>query len=342
MEVVLYKPSSKKPQPSASESGGSGLVLPEGDNLRRCAHCHKPEVVGLKLKSCSSCRNILYCSGECQKANWPTHKNTCRAGPPAQEHQLAQYGYTSAAAFSRDVRDYIDAHSWAIRNIVMIIRQIWRDTHPNTPIREQPRRIRFRLQCQTSPSNPRKNHNPATRFAVVGTPALCDLDEWIRDFPDWWEQSERGRAELETKYAREQGPDYLGLLSLEYFVPETNACTMDFLPILQPNVIDPDPDLRRLLFSDMICFSLRSMNCGFPLRMSAESRQVGIPGHFVRVEKTWQWKPLFSSWDEYALGEGKGPKDAAYRELDLAISSRVFFHGPMPELMKMQAWYCTM
>ncbi|KAI0689023.1 hypothetical protein C8T65DRAFT_673703 [Cerioporus squamosus] len=64
--------------------------------------------------------------------------------------------------------------------------------------------------------------------------------------------------------------------------------------------------------------------------MSDESRQVAIPGRFVRSERSWQWKALFSQ------GE-----DAAHRELDLAISARTFFHGPMPDLMKAQAWFCT-
>ncbi len=69
---------------------------------------------------------------------------------------------------------------------------------------------------------------------------------------------------------------------------------------------------------------------------------MGIPGRFVRLGSTWKWEPLFTSWDEYSPGRGKG-KDAAsvYRELDLAISARVFWPGSMPTLMEAQAWYCT-
>ena len=74
-EIVLRKSSSEAPPPSAgTSSSDSGPVLPEGDALRCCASCRKPEAAGLKLKKCSSCRNILYCSAACQKANWPKHK----------------------------------------------------------------------------------------------------------------------------------------------------------------------------------------------------------------------------------------------------------------------------
>ena len=219
----------------------------------------------------------------------------------------------------------------------MITRQIWRDTHPNTPITQQPRLIHFTLRCQTTPDS-HKHRNPATRFSVRGNPTLGDMDQWVRDCPHWWQQSIELRAGLENRYRREYGADFIGLLSIEYFVPETNSCTMDFLPILHPTVTDPDPHLRQPLFNDMMQFSMKSMNRGFPLRMSDESRQIGIPGRFVRAGNSWQWKPLFNSWDEYAPGQGG---DAAYRELDIAIASRIFFPGTMHALMKAAAWYCT-
>ncbi|RDX52875.1 hypothetical protein OH76DRAFT_132344 [Lentinus brumalis] len=344
--LVLHKPSgrSSSPQqePPASSSAPRPLPeLPEGDALRCCHTCNKSEVPGVKLKECGGCRNILYCSGKCQKAEWPQHKAVCQAGPPAQQEKLAQYGYSSAAAFSRDIRDYVNAHSWAIGNLVTIQRQIWRDTHPNAPITEQPRLITFFLRCQTTPDS-HKNRNPATRFALMGEPTVRDMEKWKRDCPHWWKQGQAGRAQLEEGYVREYGSEYIDILSIEYFVPETNSCTMDFAPLLTPVEPLPNPRSRWPLFSDMTIFSMRSMNHGFPLRASEESSRVGIPGRFVRLGSTWKWEPLCTSWDEYRPGRGNG-KDAAsvYRELDLAISARVFWPGSMPTLMEAQAWYCT-
>ncbi|CAI5955796.1 unnamed protein product [Closterium sp. NIES-64] len=39
--------------------------------------CGKVEGAGVQLKLCSRCGKAAYCSRECQKAHWPTHKLTC-------------------------------------------------------------------------------------------------------------------------------------------------------------------------------------------------------------------------------------------------------------------------
>lgn len=38
-----------------------------------CDACHKPDSV----KRCGNCKQVFYCSVECQKKSWPDHKITC-------------------------------------------------------------------------------------------------------------------------------------------------------------------------------------------------------------------------------------------------------------------------
>jgi hypothetical protein len=48
--------------------------IPQGDpNV--CARCLKSSSV--KLKRCSRCKSVSYCTVECQKADWSKHKTYC-------------------------------------------------------------------------------------------------------------------------------------------------------------------------------------------------------------------------------------------------------------------------
>jgi hypothetical protein len=43
-----------------------------------CTNCSKHRSAGVKLLKCSGCRTTLYCSVECQRAHWKTHKPDCK------------------------------------------------------------------------------------------------------------------------------------------------------------------------------------------------------------------------------------------------------------------------
>jgi hypothetical protein len=42
---------------------------------RTCANCNRSQ---LSMQCCSGCHNVYYCSITCQKADWRSHKVTCR------------------------------------------------------------------------------------------------------------------------------------------------------------------------------------------------------------------------------------------------------------------------
>jgi hypothetical protein len=44
-----------------------------------CMHCGKPDKIeGLVLSKCSACKQVYYCSKECQRAGWKDHKKACK------------------------------------------------------------------------------------------------------------------------------------------------------------------------------------------------------------------------------------------------------------------------
>ncbi|KAJ6595070.1 hypothetical protein DFH09DRAFT_974239 [Mycena vulgaris] len=54
-----------------------------------CYECYALPPESVKLKKCSGCHLVSYCNTSCQKTNWPTHKQFCRAIATLEEPIMA-------------------------------------------------------------------------------------------------------------------------------------------------------------------------------------------------------------------------------------------------------------
>lgn len=64
-------------------------VMRHVNECEGCTKCGKHRSDGVKLLKCSGCRTTLYCSVECQKAHWKTHKPDCKRIGQSIEHKMA-------------------------------------------------------------------------------------------------------------------------------------------------------------------------------------------------------------------------------------------------------------
>ncbi|RPD59283.1 hypothetical protein L226DRAFT_561292 [Lentinus tigrinus ALCF2SS1-7] len=302
-----------------SDGDGRGVLQHPacGDALRHCNNCLKRETTGVKLRKCAGCSSVVYCSSECQKAEWPRHKPMCQTDHPGDTATVARYGYTSVSAFTRDLADFLDAHTWAFRMLVTVQRQLQVDANPGVPIPHLPRLLRFRLRCQTTRSNVHKHRNPATRFAIVAQ-TFTDMDAYARKNELWWEQSTVLRNEATRAFAQ-QYPGHNGdFIAVEYKVPGTHGGAMNYFPLQTPRAPAPGTaEQRRPILEDMVDFCTRSINYGFPMRMRVVGdafTKLAYPGTFVRMDGCWTWKAILEEWKSYAPGQHRA-LDVAVREL---------------------------
>mmetsp|Transcript_9675 Transcript_9675/g.24384 ORF Transcript_9675/g.24384 Transcript_9675/m.24384 type:complete len:314 (-) Transcript_9675:203-1144(-) len=66
------------PRMAALMSRGD-TVRTTGKGVARCAGCEQEASAGKVLRACSACHSSKYCSSNCIKRHWPTHKPACKA-----------------------------------------------------------------------------------------------------------------------------------------------------------------------------------------------------------------------------------------------------------------------
>jgi len=62
------------------------------DRCKGCGKSNDDLEEGTKLLKCGKCKEMSYCSKECQKGHWAKHKATCKKPEKRQEEEQARAG----------------------------------------------------------------------------------------------------------------------------------------------------------------------------------------------------------------------------------------------------------
>ncbi|TFK82860.1 hypothetical protein K466DRAFT_655524 [Polyporus arcularius HHB13444] len=296
--------------------------------LRKCNHCGIAPTNTKKLRKCRGCLAApVYCSKECQRADWPIHNMLSKERDLAHTglDVSAQYmGYSNPAELMKAVSDFTEAHEWAFRTAMKAYAVLTYganlDDHPRDQI------LRCRLACTTS-ANVGAGRNPAQGFKFIEF-SYHPIESWVNGdlgtgvaYPELQETIERSWQLADERFRSSIHGDqscthYIGLRIAAFTVDGVSSTPMQFIPLYR---VDPDlapPPIRgdvRVALEELLEFCTRSINSGqFVLkRLTAPSTEIGpweaVPGRYLRRQQNWVWEPLFEDWMDYESGRVEYP-----------------------------------
>ncbi len=201
--------------------------------------------------------------------------------------------------------DYLEVHTWAIQTLVTTL--IYENTKPGSmhwdALARSQKAIRFILKLNSALASSDPQLDPARAFFLQEYTVVDRSGDWSAELSESW--VEEGRAGAEAHCSR--NPKYVGLIPLCHMIEDTGFKRWYFVPIhriRQPRKPMVDTVPRR--FQSLVTLCVETIRAGFPLcavDQTDENMTIALPGRLVRT-RTWRtWKPLFSSWADYRLGQ---------------------------------------
>eukprot|EP00985_Skeletonema_marinoi_P030346 scaffold31682_cov212-Skeletonema_marinoi.AAC.14 len=120
----------------------------------QCNHCKRVSSPKLKIRACTRCFSVGYCSKDCQRAEWRKHKLTCK---PRNETNILMEQQPSPQAADQEV---IDINSDTVRLETQCENGAWKDVGPINLLNNINAKT---VHTNSSSSSRRKELSPATK-----------------------------------------------------------------------------------------------------------------------------------------------------------------------------------
>lgn len=98
-------------QPAAANYGTAPMHSQRQRGYRICDQCGTPETPSVKFRLCGGCMTTQYCSQDCQKVHWPSHKTICQHTAAQVSKVAAAHGGYADDHLAKNLRKFASAHT---------------------------------------------------------------------------------------------------------------------------------------------------------------------------------------------------------------------------------------
>ncbi|KAI1783171.1 hypothetical protein LXA43DRAFT_357802 [Ganoderma leucocontextum] len=258
---------------------------------------------GIKLKKCTGCSEVLYCSKKCQIEAWPKHKEMCRS---KTKESAAELGYSSSASLANSLRRWASIHMWSLQRIVEAIAH---ETEGGADEHLENQRAMVFVLSPGKP-DPDDPSNPAKAFRLEES-SIVSRGE--REFLDsQWpfiESTCRNMARsMRPELGEAERQAFAGFMPAAFHFKTTGMVSFTQYPLYRlrdhgsgPSYKHSPAEGERKLFDDIATLYMELSNLGMVLRAPGGDDNQPFPeaGFYRPLKKnlkSWKWVPA-PDWD---------------------------------------------
>ncbi|KAI0688311.1 hypothetical protein C8T65DRAFT_619472 [Cerioporus squamosus] len=273
-----------EPEPETWQTYPAVRLPIAGREAPSCDHC-KREGTTETLKRCGGCSTMLYCSRECQKAAWPTHKNHCRRPQRDEDQEVDPAVPPSPLNVAKMVLEWFSAH---IESFKILTNSTVQLDGGNARALSEPRAFVCTLTMRQN-----WDGNPATPFHLISY-KLTHRDD-ADMLQGQWDDLMASRKKSEEAYNVAQNPRMAGIIPIVFDVMENDGYFVNnYMPVFCTRSADDTTLPRRTgqALIGMMVHSKQCINSGLVYAETKESSDEDVImdiGRYKRKGKKWKW-----------------------------------------------------